>query len=260
MEKVIGKSRFPTGDSQLNIHVNSNYFMAHAHITPTDPSRLRNDTVLNSVTQIPNLREKTTHGEFQGKTQPLCRKAPKAKQQVSAFGPAHAEQARKLYQLKGFRYKQRHKNRLGKPRRGNIHNGSEIMLSQHEQTQVGRNGDQLPEDPKYRGRRVQHETSCKKEVPLVDMIEQNQPILKLVKISSRPNKYTKKQINTSNVEHWECAGEHFLEKKPLGYKKRVRGKYVTSLTLLQILENRSSYNYTRHISLDRIPNSFPLSI
>jgi len=241
MEKVIGKSRFPTGDSQLNIHVNSNYFMAHAHITPTDPSRLRNDTVLNSVTQIPNLREKTTHGEFQGKTQPLCRKAPKAKQQVSAFGPAHAEQARKLYQLKGFRHKQTQKKCLGLPRRCNIHYGSEIMLSQHEQTQISTNGGQLPKDPTYNGRRVQHGTSGKKELPLDDMLEQNQPILKLVKISSRPDKYTCK--NTSNVEHSECAGEHFMEKKPLNFKKGVGGKDLSSLTILQILENISSTVY-----------------
>jgi len=245
METVICKNGFTTGDSQLsNIHVNSNWFAAHVHITPTDPSRIRNHTVLNSVTQIPtNLRGKTTHGEFQVKSQPLCRKGTKAMQQVSAFGPAHAEQARKFYQLKGFRNKQRHKNCLGVQRRCNIHNGSKIMLSQHEQTQVGTYGGQLLKDPKYRGRRVQHGTSCKKEVPLSDMNEQNQPILKLAKISSRPNKYTSKQINTSNVEHCECAGEHFLEKKPLSYKNGVGGKYVTSLTLLQILENIPSTAY-----------------
>jgi len=99
MEKVIGKNGFTTGDSQLlNIHVNSNCFTAHAHTTPADPSRIRNHTVLNSISQIPtNHRGKTTHGKFQGKSQPVFRKGPKAMQQVSAFGPAHAEQARKFY-------------------------------------------------------------------------------------------------------------------------------------------------------------------
>jgi len=109
------------------------------------------------------------------------------------------------------------------------------MLSQHERTEVSTNGGQLPEDPKYLGRKVQHGTSCKKEVPLADMIEHNQPILKLVKISSRPDKYTCKQINTSNVEHCECAGEYLVEKKSLNYKNGVGGKDLTSLTILQLI-------------------------
>jgi len=185
MEKVVGKNGFTSGDSQLvNINVNSNSLTARVHTTPTDPSRIRNHKVLISGAQIPsNLRVKITHWEFPVKSQPLCHKGPKAIQQVSAFGPANAEQARKLYQLKGFRHKQRHQNSLGLPHRCNINYGSEIMLSQHEQTQISSNGGQLPKDPKYRGRSFQHGTSCKKEVPLSDKLEQNQSILKLAKIS-----------------------------------------------------------------------------
>jgi len=170
----------------------------------------------------------------------LCHKGSKGIQQVSAFGPAHAEKARNLYQMKGLRHKQRYKNWLGLPHLCNIHYGSEIMLSQHEQTQ---NGVQVLKDPKYGGRRVQHGTSCKKEVPLDDMLEQNQRILKLVKISSRPDKYTCKQINTSNVGRSVCAGEHFVEKKPFTYKNEVCGKELSSLTILQVLESISSTVY-----------------
>jgi len=243
--KVIGKNGFTIVDFRLlKIQGHSNCQMAHARTTPTDLSRIRNHSVLNSVTQIaPELGEKTIHGEYQGKSRPLYRQVPKAMQQVAAFGPAHAEQARKLYQLKGTRHKHEHKNCLIIPNRSNICHASQILLSQHEQTHMSTNGDHLPIEPEDCGRRVQNETSCKKEVPLADMLEQNQPILKLVSISSRPGKDTCNQRKSPDVENRECAREEFVGKKPLNLKNGVGEKDFSSFTILQILENISSTVY-----------------
>jgi len=245
MEKVIGKNGYTVGDFQLlNTQRHSNCLPAHAHTTPIDPSRICNHAVLNSVTQIASERRgKTTRGKYFGERQPLYRQDPKAIQQVSAFGPAHAEQARKLYQFKGTTHKHRHKNSLSLPHRCNINYGSVILLSQPEQTQNCRNGGQLPKESEHCGQRVQHGTSCKREVILANMLEQNQPILKWAKLSSRPGKYTSKMRNALNVEDCEYAREDFVGKKPLNYKNGVREKDLSSFTILQILESISSTLY-----------------
>merc|ERR550534_377591 len=215
MEEVIGKNGFTTGDFQLlKIQGHSNCTTSQDHTTPTDLSRIRNHSVLNSVTQIASdLGGKTTHEEYQRKSQTLYRKGPKTTQQVSAFGPAHAEQARKLYQLKRTRHKHRHKNCLILPHRTNIYHSSQ-KLSQHEQTQFSTNGGQPLKESEHCGQRVKNGTSCKKEVPLPDMLEQNQPILKLLTISSRPGKYTSKPGNSSDVENRDCTIKEFVGKKP----------------------------------------------
>jgi len=245
MEKVIGRNGFTERDFQLlNIQRHSNCLPAHAYTTTTDPSRICNHAVLNSVTQIASdLREQTTRGEYQGESQPLYRQGLKAIQKVSAFGPAHAEQARKLYQFTETRHKHRHKNSLNLPHSCNIIHGSVILLSQPEQTQNCRNGGQLPKESEHCGQRVQHGTSYKREVILANMLEQTQPILKLAKISSRPGKYTSKLRNTLNVKDGGYAREDFVGKKPLNYENGVSEKDFSSFTILQLLEDISSTLY-----------------
>jgi len=245
MEKVIGKNGFTEGDFQLlNIQRHSNCLPARAHTTPIDLSVIRNHAVLNSVTQTASyLKGKTTYGEYHGERQPMCRQGPKPIQQVSAFGPAHAEQARKLYQFKGTLHKHRHKNSLSLPHHCNINHGSVILLSQPEHTQNCRNGGHLPKESKQCGQRVQHGTSCKREVIPANMLEQNQPILKWATLSSRPGKCTSKLRNALNVEDCEYAREDYVGKKPLNFKNRAGEKDLSSFTILQILENISSTLY-----------------
>jgi len=229
MKKAIGKYRVTIKDSQLwKRQRHSNCHTAHTHATK--PSRIRERVVSNSVTQVSSdHRGKPKRGEYQGESQPLYRKGLKAMQQVSAFGPAHAEQARKLYHLKGTRYEQRHENYLILPHRSNIRYGSQILLSQEEQAQISINEAQLHKEPVHHGRRVQFETT--------EMLEQSQPILKIATISERPGKFRGKLRNFSDVEHSGCERENCMEKKPFNYDDGLGDKGLSRLTILQLLEN-----------------------
>jgi len=221
MEKAIVKFGVARGDSQLlKIPGHSSSLKPKAYAPPTDPRRIRHHAGLNSVTQIAEDRGgKTTTQEYPRERRPMYnRKGPKAMQKVSAFGPAHAEQARKIYLMKG----------------------SHVLLSHHEHAQISTNGDQLHEQPMHQGQRVQYGTSSKKEVPLADMLEQNQTILKIVRISARPGKCTSKLRNSFDVEHNECARKEVGEMKPVNYKYGVGQKDMSSWTTLQILESLSS--------------------
>jgi len=117
MEKVIGKNAV---DSQLlNIPGHSSCLKAKAYAPPTYPRRIGHHAGLNSVTQIAQDHGgKTISQEYPRERRPMYRKGPKAPQKVSAFGPAHAEQARKIYQM----------------------TGSHVMLSHHEQAHFSTNG------------------------------------------------------------------------------------------------------------------------
>jgi len=239
MKKAIGKYRGTIKDSQLwKTQRHSNCHTAHTHDTPTKPSRIREHVVSNSVTQVSSdHRGKPKRGGwYQGESQPLCQKGLKAVQQVSAFGPAHAEQARKLYHLKGTRCEQRQENYLILPHRSNIRHGSLILLSQQEQAQIRTNDSRIHKESVH-VKRVQFETSWKKEVPITEMLEQTQPILKIVTILERPGKCKGKLRNFSDVEHSKCERENCMEKKPFNYDDGVGENGSPRLTILQLLEN-----------------------
>jgi len=215
MEKVIGKYR---GNSQLlKIPRHSSCLMAKAYGPPIDPRRIGHPAGLNSVTQITQDHGgKTITQEYPRERRLMYREGPKAAQKVSAFGPAHAEQARKIYQMKG----------------------SHVLLSHHEQAQISTNGGQLHEQRMHQGQRIQNGTSSWKEVQ-ADILEWNATILKIARISARPGKCTSKLRNSFDVEHNECSRKEVAEMKPLNYKYGVGEKDMLSCTILQMLERIS---------------------
>merc|ERR1719233_2361919 len=114
--------------------------------------------------------------------------------------------------------------------------GSQVLLSHHEQAQINTNRGQ----PVHGGQRFRYGTSSKKEVPFAEILEQNQTILKKVRISARPGKYTRKLRNSFDVERNECVRKEVAGMKPLTYKDGVGEKDISSSTILQMLESISS--------------------
>jgi len=73
------------------------------------------------------------------------------------------------------------------------------------------------------------------------MLEWNETILKIARISARPGKCTSKLRNYFDVEHNECARKEVAKMKPLNYYKYGVGeKDMSSCTILQMLESISS--------------------
>jgi len=164
----------------------------------------------------------------------MKRTGSKVTRKVDAFGPAHADQARKLYQFKGTQSNQNDKSWTNFLNRSNNQFGRRILLTQNEQDPMSANiGPQL-EEPLYHGNRVHYIDLKKKQVPHPLMLELNQPILKIVTITPRPNvKYERKAKISYNAKHSKTSEAELLEKdEPQNSGDKTKQK---SLTIFQIL-------------------------
>jgi len=144
-------------------------------------------------------------------SQRSMRGGSKVMRKVSAFGPAHAEQARKLYQIKRTQHEKRLQS-FESTDRSHVQSGRYITISKHDKAQVSTQGVQLPKDPVQYEQRVKYTNSGGKRVPAPEMPEPNQPILKIVTIAPRPNrKSAGKPKISSEVEYVGKSRETFVK-------------------------------------------------
>jgi len=166
-------------------------------------------------------------------SQRSMRGGSKVMRKVSAFGPAHAEQARKLYQIKRTQHEKRLQS-FESTDRSHVQLGHYITISKHDKAQVSTQGVHLPKDPVQYEQRVKYTNSGGKRVPALEMHEPNQPILKIVTIAPRPNKESTGKLKiSSEVEHVGKSREVFEKEQPskLGDKIQ-KGPCITILQIL----------------------------
>jgi len=128
----------------------------------------------------------TNKGNWDPK-RPMHRNFPNIKQEVSAFGPKHAEHARRLYQSKRTQPIQEFRQNMILPYRPHF---APVQVSCHKQAQVTE-GVYLLGDPVF-GRSL-NQTALytdppKSQVPVPDTSQPSENILKIAKISRRPSK------------------------------------------------------------------------
>jgi len=132
---------------------------------------------------------------------PLYSNFPKIKQEVSAFGPKHAEHARRVYQAKGTLPPQKFSQIMVPPYRPNY---DSMLVSLHRKSH-GTKGSYLIAEHVHD--RSGHQTtmytdSFKGQVPVPITSKPYKTLLKVAKISSRPNeKQPKKRTGLKVPDH-----------------------------------------------------------
>jgi len=118
---------------------------------------------------------------------PTHRKFPKVKQEVAAFGPQHAEHARRYYQTKRTQPIQEFRQIIIPPFRPNH---GPVQVSGHRQTQVAERV-YLLREPVFvtsLNQTALYTDSLKSQVPVPDTSPASENVLKIAKISTRPSK------------------------------------------------------------------------
>jgi len=127
---------------------------------------------------------------------PVYRCFPKIKQEVSAFGPKHAEHARRFYQSKRTQSIQKYQTDMV-PRY--LPNYESRQVSFHKNTRVTEGGYLLGEPVADRSvKTALHTDSIKGQVPGHFMSQPYETVLKVAKISPRPSKKQLSKSLTSN--------------------------------------------------------------
>lgn len=141
---------------------------------------------------------------------PVHRNFPKIKQEVAAFGPKHAEHARRFYQSKGTQPKQKFRQVMVPPYRPNY---GPMQVSRHKKTQVTKESYLLGEPVHDRSvnQTALYTDSLKGQVPVPVTSQPNETVLKVAKISPRLNK--KMPMKTIGVKLLNHNVEQGLAKK-----------------------------------------------
>jgi len=138
---------------------------------------------------------------------PAHRNCPMIKQEIAAFGPKHAEHARRFYQSKGT---QPFKQVMVPPYQPNY---GPMQVSRHRKTQVTK-GSYLVGEPVHDrsvNQTVLYTDSLKGQVPVPVTSQLYETVLKVAKISPRPNK--KQPTKTIGVKLLNHKVEQGLAKK-----------------------------------------------
>jgi len=238
MKKVNGYIGVSTNECQLWKllgHSNS----CKAHEATINRIRIRGCTVRSLNEEVRDSGAKTKITSNQSESQLLLREVSKVGQKVSAFGPAHAEKARKLYLIKGSQ--SQHMPIL--PNRSDIQLSRHIVKSHHQDAEDSTN-EVNSKDPIYYGQRVLYRNSKENPVSFTPVAELNQPILKIVTILPRPKKEcVRRPKSFSDAGEIVYSREGFVKKESLSHEDKVQHNVYCS-TILQILEEISSSIYT----------------
>jgi len=162
----------------------------------------------------------------------------KVMQKVCAFGPAHAEQARKLYQIKRPQQEDT-LHCFEEPEHSDIYSGRQVWISKHEKAQVYTNEVDLPKEPVHYEQRVIYRNCREKKGPPPEIFEPNQPILKIVKITPRPNRDCASPIAFSEAVQNGNSSDGFVKEEPLTLEDKIlqKGPYITILQILGEISN-----------------------
>lgn len=194
---------------------------------------------LSGATGKIGIKSKSTNNQSESRKLVLC-EASKVVPKISAFGPAHAEKARKLYQIKGRQAE------LGPeflPNQSHIEPVGNNQKSYCQNATVSTNEVKITKDPVHYGQRVLQRKSTEDQVPISTMTEANQPILKIVKITPRPNEERARNPKSSSDAGDDVnTREGLVKNDPLNIEDRVQN--YPCATILQILGEISSSIYT----------------
>jgi len=168
---------------------------------------------------------------------PMHRNFPNIKQEVSAFGPQHAEIARRFYQSKRTQPIQEFRPIMIQPYRQNL---APVYVSCHKQTQVTE-GVYLHEEPVF-GRSLNqtalYTDRTKSQVPVPDTSQTSENVLKIAKISRRPSKQQPTKTKASigfGVELLNNKVERGSVKKSDDFLDSARGRDLSNAPVFQIL-------------------------
>jgi len=242
MKKVKGNIGVPTNDCQLCKvlgHSNSHKF----HTATTHTVQICGPHIIGSLsgaTGENGVKSKSTNNQSESRKLVL-REASKVVPKISAFGPAHAEKARKLYQIKG---KQAEQGPEFLANQSHMQLDGYTQKSYCQNANVSTNEVNITKDPVHYGQRVPHRKSTEDWVPISTMTDANQPILKIVTITPRPNEERARNPKSStDAGDIVYTREGLVKNDPLNIEDRVQQNYPCA-TILQILGEISSSIYT----------------
>jgi len=242
MKKVKGCIGVPANDCQLCKvlgHSNSHKF----HTATTHNVQICGPPItgsLSGATGENGAKIKSTNNRSESRKLDM-REASKVMPKISAFGPAHAEKARKLYQSKGI---QTEKGPEFSPSHFHIQPVGFLQKLYCQNAEVSTNEINITKDPVHYGQRVPHRKSSEDQVPISKVTDANQPILKIVTITPRPNEErARKPKSSSDAGETVYSREGLVRNDPLNIEDRVQQNYPCA-TILEILGEISSSIYT----------------
>jgi len=241
MKKVKGYMGVPTNDYQLSKvlgHSNSYKFTAITHsVQISGPPVIGPQS---GVTGENGAKSKSANNQSESRKLVL-RESSKVMSKISAFGPAHAEKARKIYQIKGMQAEQGPEFLL------NHSHIPPVCYSQklyRQNAEVSTNQVNITKDPVDYGQRVPHTKSTEDQVPIATVTDANQPILKIVTITPRPNvERARKPKSSADTGQTVYSREGLVKNNPLNIEDGAHQNYPCA-TILQILAEISSSVYT----------------
>lgn len=192
---------------------------------------------LSGATGENGVKSKSNNNQSESRKLVL-REASKVVPKISAFGPAHAEKARKLYQITG---KQAEQGPEFLPNHSHIQPVGYTQKSYCQNANVSTNEVNISKDPVHYGQSVPHRKSTVNQVPISTMTDANQPILKIVKITPRPNEErARNPKSSSDAGDTVYTREGLVKNDPLNIEQQ---NYPCA-TILQILGEISNSIYT----------------
>jgi len=226
------------GRSGLSAEVYTSYMVPghqNFHVTHTaQTDKIR--TSFESLTEgVVELGAKSNYQKDLRENQQLKRAGSKVTRKVAAFGPAHADQARKLYQFKATQPIRSDKIWTSFLSSSNMQFGRHILLSHHEQDLMSANGGHLLEEPVYH-RNLVHYIDLKKKWAPSSLQLESQPILKIVTISPRPNGASARKSKISfNAKHLKTFKAGLVKDERVNSEDKTKQKDPSRLTIFQIL-------------------------
>jgi len=187
-----------------------------------------------STVPITYINSRVSEGAAYGKNKeskrPLYNNFSKIKQEIAAFGPKHAEHARRVYQSKGTQPLQEFMQIMASPYRPNY---DPMQVSRHRRSQVTKRSYLLREHVHDASvnQTALYTDSLKGQVPFPVTYKPKETVLKVAKISPRENQPTK----TTGLKVVYHKVEHGLAKKSDVFQDRGCELDLANAPIFQIL-------------------------
>jgi len=246
MKLVQGRIGVPSNDCQFS-KVLGDSISDKFHTSITDNVYINGPPVIGPLSGAAGengAKSKSTNNQCQSRKLVL-REIPKVMPKISAFGPAHAEKARKIYQIKGIQAEEGPEFLLNHSHTPPVGCAQKLY---RQDIEVSTNQVNITKDPVHYGQRVAHRESTQDQVPISRMTDANQPILKIVRITPRPNEErARKPKSSADTGQTVYPMEGLVQNDLLNIEDRAQQNYPCS-TILQILAEITSSIYTPVIS------------
>lgn len=176
-------------------------------------------------------------GEINGtrdsrKSEPLMHDGSKAMPKVTAFGPALALRARKLYQMKRSQ-QLNNKSCLDLPKRSNQHFARHLLIS-NQSTQCVNNTSSLAQGACS----IRNMCDTRTQEKWVEHPLMRQPFVRIASITPRPKPFLRKPRNSSAIAYTGYTNK-FVKEEPLNCGHEIRNQGTTILELLGEISSKS---------------------